>query len=168
MEKKKRRISKVKKLEEELTMEQNKSNQYLNKLKYLQADFENYRKRVDREILELTQRGNEKLILNLLNIIDELELAIQYGRTAEDKDALIKGVEMVLNKFYKILEHEGLAKIETVGKQFDPKKHEAVLKVLNKDYTEETVIEEIRKGFMLRNKVIRPSMVKIAMKKEVN
>ena len=95
-------------------------------------------------------------------VIDELELAVKSGRETENKDALIKGVEIVLKKMYSTLESEGLSKIEAIGKPFDPKLHEAVVKVNTEEYPDGTVIEEVRKGFILNGKVIRPSMVKIA------
>jgi len=163
MEKEKRpRLSKVKMLEEALRVEHEKSNEYLNRLKYLQADFENYRKRMDKEIREMAQLGNEKLIVNLLNVIDELELALRSGREAKNKEALLEGVEMTLKKMYATLGHEGLAKIEAVGKPFDPKVHEVVMRVPTKGSDEGVVVEEVRTGFVLRGRVIRPSMVKVA------
>ncbi|MFQ5710410.1 MAG: nucleotide exchange factor GrpE [Candidatus Geothermarchaeales archaeon] len=165
---KKPRRSRVRRLEEELREEREKSSDYLNRLKYLQADFENYRKRMERKIHETAQMSNEKLIVNLLSVIDELELALRSGRETEDKQALLEGVEMTLRKMYATLEYEGLAKIEAVGKPFNPKMHEIVLKVPTKDCEEGVVIEEVRKGFMLRGKVIRPSMVKIAVGMGVN
>ena len=162
--KKKRRsgISQVKRLEEALKEEREKSNGYLNRLKYLQADFENYRKRMEKEICETAQMGNEKLITNLLNVIDELELALRSGRETENKQALLEGVEMTLKKMYATLRQEGLEKIEAVGNSFDPKLHDVVMKVPTKEHDENVVIGEIRKGYMLRGKVLRPSMVKIA------
>ncbi|KPV64912.1 MAG: heat shock protein GrpE [Candidatus Bathyarchaeota archaeon BA1] len=157
------RISKLRELEETLRAERERSSEYLSRLMYLQADFENYRKRMEKEIREAAHLGNEKLIVNLLGVIDELEMAIQSGKKTENKEALLKGVEMVLKKIYITLGQEGLTEIEAVGKPFDPSKHEAIFKVPTNDYAEGTVIEEVRKGFMLRDKVIRPSMVKVAL-----
>jgi len=157
------RLGKVKRLEEALKEEREKSNAYLNRLMYLQADFENYRKRLEKETREAVQLSNERLITNLLAVIDELEMAIQSGKETENKDALLEGVEMVLKKIYTTLRQEGLTKIEAAGRPFDPSRHEAIFKVPTKDYAEGTVIEEVRKGFMLKDKVIRPSMVKIAL-----
>lgn len=157
------KLSRIRELEKALREEREKSNEYLNRLMYLQADFENYRKRIDKAIRESVQHGNEKLIIKLLGVIDELELAIQSGKESENKEAILKGVEMVLKKMYTTLGHEGLTRIEAVGKPFDPSKHEVILEVPTKDYDEGTVIEEVRKGFMLGDKVIRPSMVKIAL-----
>ena len=167
MKKKKQpKLSKVKALEEALRKEHEKSSEYLNRLKYLQADFENYRKRMDKKIHEVAQLSNEKLIVNLLSVIDELELALSSGRETENKQALLEGVEMTLKKMSATLEHEGVAKIEPVGKSFDPKIHEVVMKVPTKERDEGVVIEEVRKGFMFKGKVIRPSIVKIALRND--
>lgn len=162
MKKEKAKTSRVKKLQDALREEQVKTTDCLNRLKYLQADFENYRKRMEKKIQETAMVLNEKLIVNLLNVIDELELAIRSGRETENKQALLEGVEMTLKKMHATLEQEGLAKIDALGKFFDPKLHEVVMKVPTKKHKENLVIEEIRTGYMLKDKVIRPSIVKIA------
>jgi len=153
---------KLMKLKEELNQEREKSEDYLNRLRYLQADFENFRKRVEKEAHQVAQYANERLIVNLLDVIDDLEMAVQTGKRTENKDALLEGVQMVCKKLCATLEREGLTGIESVGKLFDPKMHEVLIKVPTKDYEEGVIIEEVRKGFMLREKVIRPSIVKIA------
>jgi molecular chaperone GrpE len=162
--KKKRRsiVSEVKRLEKALEEEQKKSGENLNRLIYLKADFENYRKRMEKEIHETTLLGKEKLIIDLLSVVDELELALRSGRETENKQALLQGVEMTLKKVYTTLGREGLTKIDALGKSFDPKLHEVVMKVPTKEHDEGEVIEEVRTGYLFRDKVIRPSMVKIA------
>lgn len=160
MKKEKAMMSKTK-LKKALEEEREKSNDYLNRLKYLQADFDNYRKRIEKEIHEATQVGKERLVLNLLNVIDELELAIRSGRETENKQALLEGVEMTLKKMCIALGQEGLVKIETFGKSYDPKLHEVVMKVPTKNKNENIVVEEVRTGYILKDKVIRPSVVKI-------
>lgn len=165
MKKEKPRASEVKKLQKALVEEKEKSKEYLNRLKYLQADFENYRKRVDKEIYEVARISNEKLIVNLLGIIDELELALRSGQETENKQALLEGVQMTLKKLYATLGQEGLARIETIGKPFDPKLHEVVTRVPAEEYEKHVIVEEIRTGYMFRDKVIRPSLVKIATRK---
>ena len=150
-------------LKEELCKEQEKAERYLTQLKYLQADFENFQKRMGKEIDQKIQLSNEGLIVNLLCVIDELELAVQAAKQTKNSDAIISGIEMVSKKLYETLSHEGLARIEAVGKPFDPIKHEAVQKIVTKEYSDGIIIEEVRKGFVLRDKVIRPSMVKIAL-----
>ncbi len=96
----------VKKLEEKLEAEQEKSKEHLNRLKYLQADFENYRKRVEKVVQEAVQRGNEKLVACLIDIMDDLESAIQAGETTENKDALLEGIKMVHKNLEKELKEE--------------------------------------------------------------
>lgn len=162
------KVNGIKRLEDTLKKECEKSSEYLNRLKYLQADFENYRKRMEKEIRETARCSNEKLIIDLLDVIDELELALCSGRKTENKDALLEGVEMTLKKMYATLEYEGLRKIEAVGKPFNAELHEVVMKVPTKEYNEGVVIEEVRKGFMLGDNVVRPSMVKVAIKAGVD
>lgn len=154
--------STVKKLEEALKQEREKSSEYLNRLIYLQADFENYRKRVEKNLREVAQLSKEKLIVNLLNVIDGFELALRSGRETENKQALLEGVEMILKKMYAALEQEGFTEIVAVGETFNPELHEVVMKVPTEEHNENVIIEEVRKGYMLNDKVIRPSMVKIA------
>ena len=159
--KRRSQTSQATRLEEALQEEREKCNEYLTRLKYLQADFENYRKRTEKAILETTVMSSERLIINLLSVLDELELALHSGRATENKQALLEGVEMTLKKMHATLGQEGLVKIEAVGKPLDPKLHEVVAKVPTEECEENTVIEEIRTGYLLRGKVIRPSMVKI-------
>lgn len=164
---KRRRASKrVRMLEEALKAEQAKSKDYLNQLKYLQADFDNYRKRMVREFQEVSQRSNEKLIASVLNVVDDLERAIETGKKIDSAGALLEGVEMVYKNLYAILEREGLTRIEAVGKPFDPNMHEILAKVPTDDHEDGIVIEEARKGFTFKGKVLRPSVVMIASKEE--
>lgn len=162
MKKEKIKANQAKSLRKALKMEREKSDGYFSRLEYLQADFENYRKRMEKEIREAVQVSNEKLIVNLLNVIDELELALRSGRETENKQAILEGVEMTLRKMSTALEQEGLAKIKAVGETFDPGLHEIVMKVSTKERDENVVIEEVRTGYMFRGKVIRPSIVKVA------
>ncbi|MDH5441514.1 MAG: nucleotide exchange factor GrpE [Candidatus Bathyarchaeota archaeon] len=164
---KRRRASrKVRMLEEALEAEQGKSKEYLSRLKYLQADFDNYRKRMVREFQEVTQRSNERLIASVLNVVDDLERAIETGRKTENTDALLEGVEMVYKNLYGLLEREGLTRIKAIGKPFDPNMHEILAKVPTDDHDDGIVIEEARKGFIFKGKVMRPSVVMISSKKE--
>jgi len=152
----------VKKLEEKLETEQEKTKEYLNRLKYLQADFENYRKRVEKEVQEAVQRGNEKLVACLIDIMDDLEKAISAGESTENKGALLEGIKMVHKNLDKLLEKEGLERLDCVGQAFDPNVHEVLAEVPTKNHQSGTVVEEARKGFMFKGKVLRPSIVKVA------
>ncbi|MEM3437049.1 MAG: nucleotide exchange factor GrpE [Nitrososphaerales archaeon] len=150
-------------LKKALKEEHERAEDYLNKLKYLQADFENYQKRVNKEMLDLVKYGNERLMVKLLNIIDDLERSIKFSKESDNKESLIEGVEMVLKSLKEILKKEGLEEIEAIGKNFDPNLHEAVAYIQTNEYPVNTVIEEIRKGYLLNGKLIRPSMVKVAL-----
>jgi molecular chaperone GrpE len=153
-------------LEQLLDCERRRSEDYLNRLKYLQADLENLKKRFDREIEHVKNYGNERLIIQLLDIVDELELAVKNGEVSTEPQVLLEGVEMTLKKLRKVLEQEGVTPIENPeGKVFDPSRHNAIAAVERDDVAEGTVIEEIRRGYMMRGKVIRPSIVKVAVKK---
>ena len=156
-------------LEQLLDCERKRSEDYLTRLKYLQADLENLKKRFDREIEQVKKYGNERLIIQLLDIVDELELAVRNGEISTEPQVLLEGVEMTLKKLRKVLEQEGVTPIDNPeGKIFDPSRHNAVAVVERDDVAEGTVIEEIRKGYMMRGKVIRPSIVKVAVKKSEN
>ena len=139
--------------------EKRRSEDYLTRLKYLQADFENYRKRVDREIREIEEFSTSRFAKRLLPILDELDLALN---SAESKSPLTEGVKMVRKNLSAALEAEGVRRIEALGKPFDPAVHEAVDKVLGKrSGGEDIVVEEIRKGYLFKEKILRPSMVKV-------
>jgi molecular chaperone GrpE len=133
----------------------------LNQLKYLQADFDNYRKNFERERENIVRLANEGLISDLLVVVDDFERALSIMKDGKDKD----GVKMVYGNLIKILENQGLQPIETSGKKFDPNFHEVLCKeVCDKD--DGLILEELQRGFMLKSRVIRPSKVKIAENQE--
>jgi molecular chaperone GrpE len=149
-------------LEKTLEEERKRNEEYLTNLRYLQADFENYRKRVDREIRELEEFSTLGLVRKLIPVLDDLDLAVTSATKAEDK-GLLEGVKMVQKNLSSALESEGLERIKAVGKAFDPSSHEAVDKVQGKDNSEDMVVEEMRKGYTFKGKVLRPSAVKVEM-----
>ena len=153
---------KLEKLANALEEEKKRSEDYLNRLKYMQADFENLKKRLDRQLEETRKYCNERLVLELLGIVDELEVAVQEGKRTESVAIFLQGVEMIMKKLKKVLEKEEVSPIECIGQAFDPSKHEVIAKV--EDDEEGKIIEEIRKGYIMKGKVIRPSIVKITVK----
>ena len=153
---------KLEKLANALEEEKKRSEDYLNRLKYMQADFENLKKRLDRQLEEVRKYCNERLVLELLGIVDELEVAVQEGIQTESMAVFLQGVEMIMKKLKRVLEKEEVSPIECVGQAFDPSKHEVIAKVENDE--EGKIIEEIRKGYIMKGKVIRPSVVKITVK----
>ena len=156
--------TKIQQLEQQLSAEQDKAKDYLTRLKYLQADFENYRRRVEKETQEAVSRSNEKLVSCLIGVLDDFENAISAGKTTENKDALLEGVRMVHKNLEKLLAQEGLQRLECVGQAFDPNLHEILAQVPTNEHENGTVLEEARKGFVFKGKVLRPSVVKIACK----
>ena len=151
--------------EELLESEKKRSEDYLTRLRYLQADFENQKKRFDRETEQTKNYCNERIIISLLDVVDELELAVKNGEITTEPESLIEGVELTLKKLRKVLEQEGVTPIESPeGKIFDPARHNAVVTEEKEEVPECTVLEEIRKGYMMRGKVIRPTIVKVAVK----
>jgi molecular chaperone GrpE len=153
---------KIKQLEEQLAAEQQKSQDYLTKLKYLQADFENFRRRTEKQVQDAVTRSNENLVSSLIAVIDDFENAISAGEKTENKDALLDGIKMVHKKLDCLLATEGLERLECLGQQFDPNKHEVLAQIPTNDHESGTVIEEARKGFIFKGKVLRPSVVTIA------
>jgi molecular chaperone GrpE len=151
-------------LEQHLELEKKRSEEYLTKLRYLQADFDNLKRRVDRQLEQAKSYSNERLVIQLLDIVDELEMAIRTAQGANSADVLLQGVEMTLKKLRKVLEQEGVCQIDSEGKPFDPSKHNAIVAVERDDVEGCVVVEEVRKGYMMKDKVIRPSIVKVAVK----
>jgi molecular chaperone GrpE len=148
-----------------LEAEKKRSDDYLTRLKYLQADFENFKKRSNRQIEEAKKYCTERLVTQLLDVQDELEMALKTAQTADSAKSLIEGVQMTLKKLRKVLEQEGVTPIECeAGKVFNPACHHAVSAVERDDVEACVVTEEIRKGYKMKDKVIRPSIVKVAFK----
>jgi len=130
----------------------------------LQADFDNYRKRVAREKEEIYTTALGDLIKQLLPIIDNFERALDSFKSANLDPKYYDGLEMIYKEFIGILNKNGLEEIEALNCNFDPNLHHAVMKV-EAEGDEENIIKEVfQKGYMLNNKVIRPSMVKVAVK----
>ena len=150
-------------IEKQLDAEKRRSEDYLTRLKYLQADFENLKRRCDRQLNEAKNYATERLVLQLLEVVDELELAVKTGETANDGKPLLEGVQMTLKKFRKVLEQEGVSPIECEGKTFDPSKHNAVATIEREGVKGCIVGEEVRKGYIMKDRVIRPSIVNVEL-----
>jgi len=150
-------------LEKAVETEKKKAEDYLNQLKYARADLENLKKRCDRELEETKAYCTERIVTDLLDIVDELELAVQSARSTDSSEVLIQGVEITLKKLKRILEKEGVEAIKCIGESFDPSKHHAVAKTEEEGVNGCKIVEEVRKGYTMREKVIRPSIVKVVV-----
>ena len=135
---------------------------YLDDLRRLQADFDNYRKRTLREQTARAASASQALVARLLPVLDNFELAVSAAEQSRDFDRMLKGVEMVLGALREVLEGEGLVKIEAEGKPFDPERHEAVIAVEQEGSEPGMVVDIVRAGYELGGKVLRPAMVKVA------
>jgi molecular chaperone GrpE len=146
----------------ELARARAEAESYLDDLRRLQADFDNYRKRTLREQTARTASASQALVARLLPVLDNFELAVSAAEQSRDFDRMLKGVEMVLGALREVLEGEGLVKIEAEGKPFDPERHEAVIAVEQEDAEPGTIVDIVRAGYELGGKVLRPAMVKVA------
>ncbi|WP_340818936.1 nucleotide exchange factor GrpE [Methanolobus sp. WCC4] len=140
--------------------------QLKDKLLRLTAEFDNFRKRSSREKEEYRKFAVEQIIMDLLEVYDNFERAIDSAKQTDDISSVITGVEMVFKQFTGILEKEGLQRIECVGNEFDPYLHEAMMHVEHPDHDENTVIDVCKPGYYLHTKVIRPAMVTVSKKPE--
>ena len=144
-----------------------KAAEFADKILRLQADYENTRKRIEREKQDFVKFANEGIILELLNILDDLERTVNLAEThKESPEVFLKGVEMILAHLYDMLKEYGVRPIEAKGKIFDPHCHEALMQVEDKSLPEHTVIEELQKGYQLNDRVIRTAKVKVSKKEE--
>lgn len=134
-----------------------------NKYIRLYADFENYKKITARNREELLKYANEDLLSDILTVIDHLELALQHATGDESSSPLSEGVELTLKELKNVLEKHGLQTIDALGKPFDPVVHHAMSKIESEE-EENTVIREFRKGYMLKDRVLRAAMVGVATK----
>ncbi len=125
----------------------------------LQADFQNYRRRSDKEKAEIGDVVTQNILRDLLPMLDNFERAMAAETT--DVASFQKGVEMIFNQFREILAKEGLEHIETDGKKFDPNFHQAVMRVQDPNREDDEIAQELQKGYIVKGRVIRPSMVQV-------
>jgi len=136
--------------------------------KYLRAmaDLDNYRKRTAKEYLEKEGDANRNLVAKVLPVLDNLDRALSSSKELCDRDEGFKsfhlGVQMIDQQIHKILEAEGLSVLKSEGQPFDPNKHEAILAVESRDHPPNTVLNEVEKGFLFRDKIIRPARVTVS------
>lgn len=127
----------------------------------LQADFENYKRRVQMDKQAAEKYRAQSLVSDILPALDNFERAMQVEATDEQTKSLLQGMEMVHRQLLEALSKEGVEVIEAVGKQFDPNEHQAIMQVEDNEFESNAVVEEFQKGYKLKDRVIRPSMVKV-------
>jgi molecular chaperone GrpE len=151
-------------LKEELREARKSSDNNLNRLKYMMAEFDNYRKQMQKQIDSRIESGKAELLVKFLSLRDDYLRALEMAKQSKSETVVIEGLEGILKNFDSLLRSEGVMEIETIGTPFDPNVHDAI-GFSHQDEIEENIItKEIRKGYMLNNKVLRPSLVLISRK----
>jgi len=129
----------------------------------ISAEFENYKKRKDREATDFRKYANETLVKELLPVIDNLERAVETSADHEDAvNCILEGVDMTLKEILKVLEKFAVKAVDAVGNPFDPTYHQAVMQEESEDHPDNTVIKELQKGYTIHDRLLRPSMVVVA------
>jgi molecular chaperone GrpE len=147
--------------EDELARAKRERAEYLDHLQRLKAEFDNYRKRILKEQTRAVEFASEALVLRILEVLDEFELALMAADKRPDFERFLHGVELVYAKLIEILKAEGLERIQAEGKPFDPDRHEALLQA-EEGEGEPFVADVLRPGYTLKGRVIRPAGVKVA------
>ena len=126
------------------------------------AEFENYKRRTEQNTINFAKYASENIILELLPIIDDLSRSLKSGKEKLENDPFYKGVELILNKFNKVLESQGVKAMDSIGKEFNVEYHDVMMQIPRKDVKPHVIVEEIEKGYFLNDKVIRHAKVVVA------
>ncbi|MEW6070341.1 MAG: nucleotide exchange factor GrpE [Candidatus Thermoplasmatota archaeon] len=145
---------------QKLAETEKQAQEYLEKLKWSQAELENLRKSFEREKEQYLKFATDKLILQLLPILDDFDRILANPAGMEQK--ALEGIQLLYKELWGVLEKAGLAPIKAVGEKFDPFIHEAVMQVINNNCEDNTILEELQKGYTLNLRVLRPSKVKVS------
>ncbi|MDS1029439.1 nucleotide exchange factor GrpE [Bacillota bacterium LX-D] len=147
----------------QIQAKEKENEELFNRLQRLQADFDNFKKRSRKELEDMARYGAERLILSILPSMDNFSLALAAAEKGGDAAKFMSGMDMIYRQLMEALEKEGLKTIETLGQPFDPEKHEAVMQVEAENQEQDNqIVEELKVGYTLYEKVIRPSVVKVA------
>jgi len=157
----------IKDLKSKLEIKTGEAEENYDRLLRVSAEFENYKKRTAREMADFKKYANQSLLRELLPIIDNLELAIKAAAEATDGTdvCLLDGVELTRREILKVFENFHVEPIDALGKPFDPNFHEAVMREESDEHPENTVVNELQKGYRMHDRLLRPSMVVVAMPK---
>jgi molecular chaperone GrpE len=152
----------ISRLKDSLAKQEEVSASYLEQIKRLQADFENWRKRVEQEKLYLIENASAQLIQKLLPVLDNFERALSHADNQHEKASFKEGMELIYRQLCTLLREEGLTPIEAKGVVFDPNLHEAYAFEEISEGEDHRVIEEARKGYILKGRLLRPALVKVS------
>lgn len=154
-------------LEAKLEIKEQEAKENYDRLLRVSAEFENYKKRASRDLAELRKFANQSLIKEMLSVIDNLELAMNSTNGHKTIDqGLLQGLDMTHKEILKVFEKFNVKPIEAKGHAFDPTFHEAVMQEATDEFDENTVINELQKGYLIHDRLLRPAMVVVARPKE--
>ena len=146
-----------------LEQAEQKAEELYDRLLRVSAEFDNYKKRIAREMSEAVKYGNEKLAADILTVVDNLERAIESSSGAsEAENALIEGVSLTLNDVLKILERHHVTPVKALGEPFDPAVHQAMMQESSQDHPANTIVKELQKGYRIHDRLLRPAMVVVS------
>lgn len=167
--KEKKLASRAEKLREKLESKEQEAKEAYDRFLRVSAEFENFKKRSEREMSDFKKFANESLLKEMLPVVDSLQLALASSNQGDNlNDGLHKGVELTLNEMLKVLEKFGVKPIEAMEKPFDPSLHQAVIQEESDMHDEQTVIRELQKGYTIHDRLLRPSMVAVSKKTNTN
>jgi molecular chaperone GrpE len=155
-------------LETQLQEKEKEAKENYDRYLRLSAELENFKKRMEKEKSESYKFANEHILKDLLPVLDNLERALEHGRETENPQALLEGVELTYKALWTVLEKYGISRIEAVGEDFDPNRHEAVMVQEDPQNPAGKVISQLQIGYRLHNRLVRPAMVVVSKKPELN
>jgi molecular chaperone GrpE len=155
-------------LNAELEKEREVSEKNLSKLRYLMADFDNYRKQMERQVESKIEENRGQLFIKILKIYDDCLLALETLKNGEYDSTVVGGIQGIMTNFESFMKEEGVVEIESMDTPFDPNVHDAIGFVTNELAPDNTIVEVVRKGYLLNNKVLRPSSVILSKRTVTN
>jgi molecular chaperone GrpE len=156
----------VKELESLLEAKEKEFKENYDRLLRVTAEFENYKKRMSREMDDFRKYANQSLIKEMLSVVDHIELALQAAAAGGPDTKMSEGLHLTLKELLRILEKFNVKPIDAVGKPFNPEFHEAILREASDEFAENTVVREMQKGYMINQRLLRPALVVVAVPEE--
>ena len=152
-------------MRQQLESKEQENKSLLDKYLRIYADFENYKKRVSRDLEESNKYANERLLKEFLSVVDNLGRAIFHTKDLREPTRILEGLELILKQCLEVMGKFGVSSFESHLQPFDPSKHEAMSEMQSDDHEDGTVIEEIQRGYRLNDRILRPAMVIVSRKK---
>jgi molecular chaperone GrpE len=152
----------VNRLKEQLTQKETEAKENYERFLRSCAELENFKKRAARDKEDFLRFSIERMVRELLPVLDNLERAVEHSKASQDFNSLVEGVDMTVKQFLQCLDKFGVTPVSSVGERFDPTRHEAIMQVDEGDYDADTVVSEHQKGYIMNERLLRPSLVTVA------